>query len=331
MGKDPDVTAAADGDAFFDRYAKGDGELAHRRAVRIAFSMFMTIARNRIPRRKGGKKGATLARHQREGFTAALITVLDCVTTGLKRAADGFVTRGMYGYRSVQIMRTGNGGLQFIFPECRSGFTLGTDAIVAIELDPVRPMCGLVADCPHDLPAAADFFSALRQTAVGPEETARRAIAAAGNDRPAYNLKTRARHEILSDRSFEGDVSISSAFGTQVAQRREAGKERSMGMANCADSAIGRCLIEYLIVPAGFAVGVKEKMGVRIDVQNWLIRVLLNFTLTLLCGAIYLFIYRGMLGMEMQWNWVSTLVQAVGNSLIAMLLFPLLDRFQRRD
>ena len=72
-------------------------------------------------------------------------------------------------------------------------------------------------------------------------------------------------------------------------------------------------------------------VGVRIDVQNWLIRVLLNFTLTLLCGAIYLFIYRGMLGMEMQWNWVSTLVQAVGNSLIAMLLFPLLDRFQRRD
>lgn len=72
-------------------------------------------------------------------------------------------------------------------------------------------------------------------------------------------------------------------------------------------------------------------VGVRIDVQNWLVRVLLNFALTLLCGAVYLFIYRGMLGMELEWNWWHTLYKAIGNSVIAMVLFPLLDRFQARD
>ncbi len=72
-------------------------------------------------------------------------------------------------------------------------------------------------------------------------------------------------------------------------------------------------------------------VGVRIDVQNWLVRVLLNFALTLLCGAVYLFIYRGMLGMELEWNWWHTLYEAIGNSVIAMVCFPLLDRFQARD
>ncbi len=72
-------------------------------------------------------------------------------------------------------------------------------------------------------------------------------------------------------------------------------------------------------------------VGVRIDVQNYLVRVLLNFTLSLLCGAVYLFVYRGMLGLELEWSWWNTLLQAIGNSLIALVLFPLLDRFQVRD
>jgi rod shape-determining protein MreD len=72
-------------------------------------------------------------------------------------------------------------------------------------------------------------------------------------------------------------------------------------------------------------------VGVRIDVQNSLIRVMLNFSLTVLCSAIYLFIYRVLLGMEFAWNWPNTLFQAVGNSVLALFVFPLLDRFQVRD
>lgn len=72
-------------------------------------------------------------------------------------------------------------------------------------------------------------------------------------------------------------------------------------------------------------------IGIRIDVQNWLVRVLLTFFLTLLCGAIYLFIYHGMLGLELHWDWFGTIFRAIGNSLVAMVLFPLLDRFQVRD
>jgi rod shape-determining protein MreD len=72
-------------------------------------------------------------------------------------------------------------------------------------------------------------------------------------------------------------------------------------------------------------------VGVRIDVQNTIIRVMLNFSLTVLSTAIYLFIYRVLLGMEFSWNWPNTIIQAIGNSILALFIFPLLDRFQVRD
>jgi rod shape-determining protein MreD len=79
---------------------------------------------------------------------------------------------------------------------------------------------------------------------------------------------------------------------------------------------------------AGF---LAASVGIRIDVQNIFIRVLLNFALTLLCNGIYLAINRGLLGIEMDWSWFTILFQAVGNSVLALLLFPMLDRFQVRD
>ena len=72
-------------------------------------------------------------------------------------------------------------------------------------------------------------------------------------------------------------------------------------------------------------------VGIRIDVQNTAIRLALNFVLSLLCSGIVVFIYRVLLGLELHWNWLGMLFDAIGNSVIAILLFPLLDRFQVRD
>ena len=72
-------------------------------------------------------------------------------------------------------------------------------------------------------------------------------------------------------------------------------------------------------------------VGVRIDVQNTAIRLGLNFVLSLLCSGIVVFIYRVLLGLELQWNWLGILFEGIGNSIIALFLFPLLDRFQIRD
>jgi rod shape-determining protein MreD len=72
-------------------------------------------------------------------------------------------------------------------------------------------------------------------------------------------------------------------------------------------------------------------VGVRIAVENQTIRLLLNFLLSLLSSAIVVFIYRFLLGFDYQWQWFTELYSAIGNSLIAMVLFPVLDRLQIRD
>lgn len=72
-------------------------------------------------------------------------------------------------------------------------------------------------------------------------------------------------------------------------------------------------------------------VGIRIDVENHTIRLALNFMLSLLSSAIYVFVYRMLLGLSLQWSWVIELIKAVDNSLIAMVLFPLLDRLQIRE
>lgn len=72
-------------------------------------------------------------------------------------------------------------------------------------------------------------------------------------------------------------------------------------------------------------------VGIRIDVENFTIRLALNFLLSLLSSAIYLFVYRVLLGMQLEWNWLTQLYIAIGNSAIALILFPVLDRLQLRD
>jgi rod shape-determining protein MreD len=72
-------------------------------------------------------------------------------------------------------------------------------------------------------------------------------------------------------------------------------------------------------------------VGVRIDVDNHTIRLLLNFLLSLLSSVLFIFIYRVLLGLELEWLWFTELFRAIGNSIIALVLFPLLDRLQIRD
>jgi len=79
---------------------------------------------------------------------------------------------------------------------------------------------------------------------------------------------------------------------------------------------------------AGFLAG---SVGVRIDVDNFTIRLMMTFLLSLLSSAIYVFIYRVLLGMDQEWRWLEEMMKAVGTSAAAMILFPLLDRTQIRD
>jgi rod shape-determining protein MreD len=72
-------------------------------------------------------------------------------------------------------------------------------------------------------------------------------------------------------------------------------------------------------------------VGIRIEVENHIVRLLLTFALSMLSSAIYFFTYRFLLGLALEWSWLTELFRAVGNSLIAIVLFPVLDRLQIRE
>jgi rod shape-determining protein MreD len=79
---------------------------------------------------------------------------------------------------------------------------------------------------------------------------------------------------------------------------------------------------------AGF---LAASIGVRIDVENHTIRLLFTFLLSLLSSGVVVFVSRFLLGLDSEWRWYIALFMALGNSLIAVVLFPLLDRLQIRD
>jgi rod shape-determining protein MreD len=72
-------------------------------------------------------------------------------------------------------------------------------------------------------------------------------------------------------------------------------------------------------------------IGVRIDVENHTIRLLMTFLLSLLSSGLVMFVSRFLLGLEWEWQWYTALFTALGNSLIAVVIFPLLDKLQIRD
>jgi len=79
---------------------------------------------------------------------------------------------------------------------------------------------------------------------------------------------------------------------------------------------------------AGF---LAASVGVRVDVENHTIRLVLNFLLSLLSSGLVVFVSRYMLGLDLAWSWYTVLFTAVGNSVIALIVFPLLDRLQIHD
>jgi rod shape-determining protein MreD len=72
-------------------------------------------------------------------------------------------------------------------------------------------------------------------------------------------------------------------------------------------------------------------LGVRIDVENHTIRLILIFLLSLLSSGLYIFVNRFLLGLAEETDWMLQVYSAIGNSIIALIAFPFLDRLQVRD
>lgn len=72
-------------------------------------------------------------------------------------------------------------------------------------------------------------------------------------------------------------------------------------------------------------------IGIRIVLDGQTVRMILNFLFTMLASAIVVFITQVLLALGVQVNWLDEVLKAVGNAVIGLAVFPLLDRTQIRD
>ena len=72
-------------------------------------------------------------------------------------------------------------------------------------------------------------------------------------------------------------------------------------------------------------------VGILVNVENHAIRLIMTFVLSLIGSVTYFFVVRFLLGLGVDTNWMAELYKAIGNSVIALVLFPLLDRTKIRD
>jgi len=71
-------------------------------------------------------------------------------------------------------------------------------------------------------------------------------------------------------------------------------------------------------------------IGVRIDVENNISRMLLAAVFTLGNSLLIHLIERRLLGFETQWLWLHEAARIVANALVAVVFFWLLDRLRRK-
>ena len=77
----------------------------------------------------------------------------------------------------------------------------------------------------------------------------------------------------------------------------------------------------------GFAA---SSLGVKLDVDSPLTRMLLTSAFYIVHQAIYFLVARGLVRQSLDWPWLYTLGAALANGILAVVLFAILDRFKQR-
>jgi rod shape-determining protein MreD len=99
-------------------------------------------------------------------------------------------------------------------------------------------------------------------------------------------------------------------LGTVVGLAQDGMTHRPIGVNGIATAVIG-----YL----------SGTVGLRVDTDNFVPRLLLGFVFTVLHSAMFLLITQRLLGLAVGWSWVHELIRGVVNAVAGVGLFLLLD------
>jgi rod shape-determining protein MreD len=115
---------------------------------------------------------------------------------------------------------------------------------------------------------------------------------------------------------LSGSPIAATFIGTFVGLAQDALTHRPVGVNGIANAVIG-----YLAA----------SLGIRVDIESHVARLLLCFLFTVLHSVIFLLITSRVLALEVDWSWLHELIRGVVNALVGAALFALLDLAKRRD
>jgi rod shape-determining protein MreD len=73
-----------------------------------------------------------------------------------------------------------------------------------------------------------------------------------------------------------------------------------------------------------------SSLGVRIDVENPGSRLLMTIFFYFVHQSIYFMVANGLVQRSLEWRWGHTILAALANGLLAVVLFAMLDKFKKR-
>jgi rod shape-determining protein MreD len=73
-----------------------------------------------------------------------------------------------------------------------------------------------------------------------------------------------------------------------------------------------------------------SSLGVKLDVENAGARFLVTLGFYLVHSITYIFVARGLVSMNLSWNWWNGILAGLANAALGVLVYFLLDRFKQR-
>jgi rod shape-determining protein MreD len=95
------------------------------------------------------------------------------------------------------------------------------------------------------------------------------------------------------------------------------------------DSLTGHPIGMYGIAKTVVGYGASS-LGAKLDAENAGTRLLITVAFYIIHKVLYFTIARGLVGLDLRWSWPHELIAAVGNALLGVFLFALMDRLKQR-
>ena len=188
--------------------------------------------------------------------------MLDGGGAGQRRAPHALGRRGVHRHRAAAAARHAHDQVQLLLGEGGLPRAARTPAVVAVDLDPVGAAAHLVAHHARQLVHAARFLGAVREVEF---RGAARRVAAARHDGARGGDDARSGDDALVHRVPQADVGVARALRAEVAHGCDAGEQRGPRRHHRARGAQRQRLVEDLIVPRRFVVGVQQQVRVALD------------------------------------------------------------------